>query len=325
MKPVISATIRAALCIAFLIGSTSCSLIPGMAPSNVLADRVVKRASLLDFLITILTGSGNTAAPDMRDTLPSPNAPAVPQDTLDLYAAYSGAAYNVSTSWDCGTECQHPGTEGTVVMYHWNTPLVTSTGYIAINSNIKTIVVAFRGSNEPGDWVQDFELEPTNWPDNISGSSVVSGFLSGYLITSAQVIQTVVSLSAKFPGYTIVATGHSLGGSRASLFVADLTTKYPDLASRVQLFTYGQAKCGNQAFAQYMDSLDILIFREVNKGDITPHLPFDNRPYVHFGTEAWVTFSDQTVFCKSGEYDHCSASLPPASYNFADHSTYKGL
>ncbi|KAJ2355966.1 hypothetical protein H4S02_012832, partial [Coemansia sp. RSA 2611] len=183
----------------------------------------------------------------MRDTLPSPNAPAVPQDTLDLYAAYSGAAYNVSTSWDCGTECQHPGTEGTVVMYHWNTPLVTSTGYIAINSNIKTIVVAFRGSNEPGDWVQDFELEPTNWPDNISGSSVVSGFLSGYLITSAQVIQTVVSLSAKFPGYTIVATGHSLGGSRASLFVADLTTKYPGLASQVQLFTYGQAKCGNQA------------------------------------------------------------------------------
>ncbi|KAJ2872774.1 hypothetical protein GGH93_003751 [Coemansia aciculifera] len=323
MRSVLS---TAALCFAILIGSSSCSLIPNMTPKAVLADRVVKRAGLLDLLQSIFTGgSSNTIVPDIRAILSLPSAPAVPQDTLDLYAAYSGAAYNISNSWSCGTECQHPGTEGTVIMYHWDTPVVTSTGYIAINANKKTIIVAFRGSNEPGDWAEDFALEPANWPDNISGSSVVSGFLSGYLIASMQVVQTVVGLSAKFPDYKIVATGHSLGGSRASLFVADLTTRYPSLAPRVQLFTYGQAKCGNQAFAQYMDSLGIQIYREVNKGDIAPHLPFDNRPYVHFGTEAWVTFSDQIVFCKSGDYTRCSASLSPVSYNFADHSTYKGL
>ncbi|KAJ2893803.1 hypothetical protein GGI21_005379, partial [Coemansia aciculifera] len=155
--------------------------------------------------------------------------------------------------------------------------------------------------------MENFELVPTSWPDSVTGSNVVSGFLSGYLIASTQVVQTVVDLSAQLPDYAIVATGHSLGGSRASLFVADLTTKYPKLAPRVQLYTYGQAKCGNQEFAQYMDTLGISIVREVNKGDIAPHLPLDNQPYVHFGTEAWVTFSEQTVFCKSGDYGHCSA------------------
>ncbi|KAJ2099222.1 hypothetical protein IW146_009819, partial [Coemansia sp. RSA 922] len=305
---------------------SSCSLIPNMTPKDLLVDRVVKRSGLLDLLQWALTGgSSNTVNTDIRNILSSPSAPAIPQETLDLYAAYSGAAYNISTSWSCGTECQHPGTEGTVIMYHWDTPVITSTGYIAVNNNKKTIVVAFRGSNEPGDWAEDFALEPANWPDNISGSSVVSGFLSGYLIASTQVVQTVVNLSKKFPDYTIVATGHSLGGARASLFVADLTTKYPSLAPRVQLFTYGQAKCGNQAFAQYMDNLGIPIYREINRGDLAPHLPFDNRPYVHFGTEAWVTFSDETVFCKSGDYSRCSASLSPAAYSIADHSTYKGL
>ncbi|KAJ2817147.1 hypothetical protein FBU31_006322 [Coemansia sp. 'formosensis'] len=299
-----------------------------MTPKDVLADKVVKRAGLLDFLISVLTGSSsgtsNTHIPDVRATS-SPGMPEIPQDTLDLYAAYSGAAYNVADSWNCDTECQHPGTEGTEVLYHWDTRVVTSTGYIATNANKKTIIVAFRGSNEPGDWMESFALEPTSWPDNVSGSSVVSGFLSGYLVASTQVVQNVVDLSTKFPDYKIVATGHSLGGARASLFVADLTIKYPNLASRVQLFTYGQAKCGNQAFAQYMDNLGIQIYREVNKGDIAPHLPFDNSPYVHFGTEAWVTFSDETVFCRSGDYSRCSASLSPALYRLSDHSTYKGL
>ncbi|KAJ2038164.1 hypothetical protein H4S04_008415, partial [Coemansia sp. S16] len=103
-------------------------------------DRVVKRSGLLDLLQWALTGgSSNTVNTDIRNILSSPSAPAIPQETLDLYAAYSGAAYNVSTSWSCGTECQHPGTEGTVIMYHWDTPVITSTGYIAVNNNKKTI------------------------------------------------------------------------------------------------------------------------------------------------------------------------------------------
>ncbi|KAJ2556533.1 hypothetical protein GGH95_005347 [Coemansia sp. RSA 1836] len=330
MRAISSSTAIVALCIALLIGDSLCSLVPRLTLADASAGKLSKRANLLDFLIGLFTGGGSssstTAVPSLQAALALPSAAAVPQPTLDLYAAYAGAAYSISsTAWDCGAECQHPGTEGTVVKYHWDTPIVTSTGYIATNANKMVIIVAFRGSGNPGDWVESFGLAPTNWPDNVSGSSVVSGFLSGYLIASTQVIKTVVDLSAQFPGYAIVATGHSLGGSRAALFVADLTKKHPRLTPRMQLFTYGQAKCGNHKFAQYMDTLGIPIVREVNKGDIAPHLPLDNSPYVHFGTEAWVTLSDKTVFCKSGDYSHCSASLSPASYNIADHSTYRGL
>ncbi|KAJ2756973.1 hypothetical protein GGI19_000423 [Coemansia pectinata] len=277
----------------------------------------------------MLTGGGsatrNIAIPDMDSTLLLPDTPIVPQDTLDLYAAYSGAAYNISDNWNCGTECQHPGTEGTTVIYHRNNDTFSSVGFIATNANNKNIIVSFRGTAGLGDWLENYLLDPIDWLENINGFSVVSGFLTGYLVVSVEVVQIVVDLSTKFPDYKIVATGHSLGGSRAALFVADMTTKYPNIASQMKLFTYGQAKCGNKVFAKYMDSLGIRIFREVNKGDIVPHLPWDITQYVHFGTEAWVDFSGKAMFCKSGNYSHCSAGISPLSYSFVDHTTYKDL
>ncbi|KAJ2068354.1 hypothetical protein GGI08_000911 [Coemansia sp. S2] len=253
------------------------------------------------------------------------DAPVVLQDTLDLYAAYAGAAYNISKNWTCGTECKHSGTEGTTVLYHWNNDTFPSVGFIATNAHSKTIIVSFRGTTVIGDWMENYFLDPVDWPENVNGASVVTGFLSGYLVVSVEVAQFVYDLSVKFPDYKIVATGHSLGGARASFFVADLTLKYPNITSRMELYTYGQPKCGNKAFAQYMDNLGIPTFREVNRGDIVPHLPSDYTRYVHFGNEVWFTFSGKTVLCKSGKYSSCSASLSPLSYSFSDHTTYKDL
>ncbi|KAJ1812963.1 hypothetical protein LPJ75_003396, partial [Coemansia sp. RSA 2598] len=204
----------------------------------------------------------------------SANHPGIDKQKIDLYAAYSGAAYLVdSDTWTCGIQCSRPGTEGTVIKYRWSIPVVTSRGFIALNPNKKIIVVSFRGSAEFGDWVEDFTTSFVDWPRSGAGTQVGMGYLEGYQVASPLIMRTVVELSIGYPDYTIVATGHSLGGARASMFAADISAKYPHLLSRLELYTYGQPKCGDMGFADYMDSLDFPKIREVNKADIAPHLP----------------------------------------------------
>ncbi|KAI8320395.1 alpha/beta-hydrolase [Martensiomyces pterosporus] len=226
--------------------------------------------------------------------------------------------------WNCGAECNHPGTEGTVVEWRWDTSLISSDGYIARNPQNKVIVASFRGSVDLGDWAESFTAELVPWPASVKGSLVAGGFLSGYAEASEKVTSQVANLAAKYPDHSLVATGHSLGGSRASFFVADMSIKHPELVQRLRLFTYGQAKGCNRVFANMMDGMGIPVFREVYKGDIAPHLPFTDPDYVHFGTEAWV--NDQGItFCKSSDTSNCSERLPPIEYNIPDHTKYPGL
>ncbi|KAJ1736073.1 hypothetical protein LPJ61_000216 [Coemansia biformis] len=256
---------------------------------------------------------------------PSKGSDSTSMDTLELYAAYAGAAYSVTSAWDCDDECAHPGTEGTIVEFYWDRPVITSNGYIARNPAKRIIIVAFRGTDSPSDWAQDFDGRLDSWPTSVQGSLVVDGFLVGYLVVANQVMRQVIYLADRYPDYTIVAVGHSLGGTRASMFVAGFSTEYPDYISRTQMYTYGQSKCGNDVFARYMDGLDARLYRVINKGDIAPHLPRNSDMFYHFGTEIWITYDNSTVVCQSNDYSMCSESVPQDQQNVADHSSYPGL
>ncbi|KAJ1734354.1 hypothetical protein LPJ72_002394 [Coemansia sp. Benny D160-2] len=221
--------------------------------------------------------------------------------------------------------CDNPDTSGTVVDYTWDIGVITSNGYIAHNPTEKVIFVSFRGTYEQGDWIQDFTLTHTPWPPELTGSSVVTGFYAGYIVAKPLVIKNALEVATRYPDYRIIAVGHSLGASRAAMFVADFALHYPELRHRLQLFTYGQAKCANRVFADFMNGLNIPIIRVVNKGDIAPHLPNDDPTLVQFGTEVWYAPTNNTVICSSGDYSRCSDSLPQSALNAEDHSTYPGL
>ncbi|KAJ2372169.1 hypothetical protein IW150_004252 [Coemansia sp. RSA 2607] len=254
------------------------------------------------------------------------NHPGVDKSRIDLYAAYAGAAYLITTdNWDCGVQCSRSGTEGTVIKYRWSIPFITSSGYIALNPDQKIIIVSFRGSAEFGDWVEDFTTSFVDWPRSGAGTQVGMGYLEGYRIAKPLIIRTVMELANSYPEYEIIATGHSLGGARAAMFVADISENYSNILSRLRLYTYGQPKCGDKGFAEYMDSLNILKIREVNKADIAPHLPTPDSGYHHFGTEVWVPEDNMYLVCQSGNYSMCSESIPAFSYSIADHSTYTWL
>ncbi|KAJ2778790.1 hypothetical protein H4R18_004386 [Coemansia javaensis] len=244
--------------------------------------------------------------------------------TVQLYAAYAGAAYTVTDEWECD-ECSHPGTEGTVVETHWDSPLITSRGYIARNPASKTIVVAFGGTDDPSTWAQDFKVVPAPWPLRVPGSVVIEGFLEGYLVVEPQVMDETARLADQYPDHTIVAVGHSLGGTRAALFVADLGAQYPELLPRTVLYTYGQAKCGNEYFADYMNGLGRRLYRVVNQGDVAPHLPQNDDVFYQFGTEIWLTGDNGMVVCQRDDYSRCSESLSRDELNVSDHTSYPSI
>ncbi|KAJ2725201.1 hypothetical protein GGI07_001463 [Coemansia sp. Benny D115] len=243
-----------------------------------------------------------------------------------LFAAYAGAAYTVTNRWDCPYACQYPGTQDTVIEYNWEVGFPTSAGYIARNPQQRILVVAFQGTNDVSQWVENFDIAQEQWPESISGSRVHRGFLRGYESVRDQVLDNINRLAAEYPEYTIALVGHSLGGARAALCLLDLSIQYPELLPRLGLYTQGQPRTGNKAFANAIDSLKVPKYREVYEYDIAPHVPLVAMGYFHHMSEVWI-HNNQTIICTSPtRADGCASDGDSAhTLNVDDHFGYPGL
>ncbi|KAL0572599.1 hypothetical protein V5O48_009360 [Marasmius crinis-equi] len=67
-----------------------------------------------------------------------------------------------------------------------------------------------------------------------------------------QVISTVRSELAAHPDYSLVSTGHSLGGALSSLAGISLEQNFP--GSTTRMFTYGQPRTFNPTGADFVDA-----------------------------------------------------------------------
>ena len=138
------------------------------------------------------------------------------------------------------------------------------------------IVVAFRGtSGNALEWLQNASIYLRNVPKSLApkGCRVHEGFY-GVLKSSLEqgVKKSLLELLETRDGPTkIYITGHSKGGSLASLFALmlhqDNNFPNPELVC-----SFGAARIGNQAFGDYFDSLVNQVTYE-NDLDIIPFLP----------------------------------------------------
>ncbi|KAI8322549.1 alpha/beta-hydrolase, partial [Martensiomyces pterosporus] len=229
-------------------------------------------------------------------------------------------------TWTCSVNCQSPATAGTIVDYHWDTSIVSSFGYVAHRDDTQEIIVSWRGTTAVTDWIENITFDLESWPQQVTGSSVHTGFHAAYDAAADSIKNVVAGLVQQYPNYKIVLTGHSLGGAEAAIGAADFALNHPEWVSKMELYTYGEPRVGNPTFANWLSQQTFPIYRVVNKGDTVPQLPLRVMGFQHHAQEVWYNLSGQTQFCGSdGENKACQDSLSLFQLDVADHSTYPGL
>ena len=124
------------------------------------------------------------------------------------------------------------------------------------------VVVAFRGTASPGDWLADLNIQSTKRDYGI----VHRGFYTAFKAVEPQLRAALGGVA----GRPIVLTGHSLGGALAAVAAAEWADAFP-VAS---LYTYGQPATGKHGFANFLAAkYPDRIFRVVNDDDIVPQVP----------------------------------------------------
>jgi hypothetical protein len=193
------------------------------------------------------------------------------------------------------------------------------------------ISVAFRGSANITNWLEDFDffgLVP--YHDACPTCRVHEGFYQSWFSLARPVLQAVSDLHAESPKAEILVTGHSLGAAQAVLAATEL---YYDKGLPVtQVYTYGQPRVGNRAFRQFYNNGTSkrqyakpgASFRVVHWRDPVPQLPFNWLGFEHTSTEVWYNehSSNFTVCDGSGEDPKCSRSLGLDLLDASDHTSY---
>ncbi|KAJ2819695.1 hypothetical protein FBU31_005443, partial [Coemansia sp. 'formosensis'] len=220
----------------------------------------------------------------------------------------------------------YPGTEGTVVEYNWNIGIPESAGYIACNPAKDLIIVAFRGTDNLLQWVDNTDVLQMQWPAAINDSYVHRGFMRGYLSVQRIVLDAIREVAVNYPGYSISLVGHSLGGAKAAICLLDLSLTMPELLPRLRLYTQGQPRVGNRGFANAINALGVLVSREIYEYDLIPRIPLASMGFRHHSYEAWDHDNTTSICLDPSPLDHCADEggifYPSAA---EDHISYRGL
>ena len=95
-----------------------------------------------------------------------------------------------------------------------------------------------------------------------------------YSIFGKELEETLEKLFIKFNNYQFIFTGHSLGGNMATISALH-SVKYGKLNKSIEpvLITYGQARTGNDVFANEIMKYITRVYRVTRRGDIVTTIP----------------------------------------------------
>ena len=236
-------------------------------------------------------------------------------DYLKMLLNFPTASYCLDKleSWDCATCNKSLEMKEVTIVGNY---LMNSFGYVGYSQYLNEIVVAFRGSRNLNNWIQDIKLSMPDcpFPNAPEGVQVHLGFLESWLFLRDEVVSSLRRLSTKYRDASLLITGHSLGGAISSLAAIDLLCNYGFEFIKWRVMTIGQPRVGNLEFAKWIDQSDIIIFRIVNQNDLTPHLPTRFMGFTHHRGEVFiVNKKGDTYYCyPDGQEDyeskHCASN-----------------
>jgi predicted lipase len=100
---------------------------------------------------------------------------------------------------------------------------------------------------------------------------VHTGFLKAYRSIRDE-IHDELRINDRFMNFDLILiTGHSLGGSLATLAALDISHQYPD--AELIMYNFGSPRVGNSRFAYHFDKRIINYWRVVHQGDVITQSP----------------------------------------------------
>ncbi|KAL3898881.1 MAG: hypothetical protein SGCHY_002432 [Lobulomycetales sp.] len=231
---------------------------------------------------------------------------------LDVMKIYSGVAYCKSglADWSCGPRCDQLSSQTNDVTFI-QSPTKSNAAYATYNQGMNTIVVAFKGSSNAMNALQDLASWPTDCEIRRNPDIKVHfGIQAVYLSMRSSLREAFEQITARHQGAKIAITGHSLGGALASLFALEVAENYPNLVESTFLYTYGAPRIGNGLYAdQIVQAFGDRVFRVTHRHDIVTQMPttfmFGNN-WQHFSVEYNVDSRFNIRRCRGREDRECS-------------------
>ena len=198
----------------------------------------------------------------------------------------------VIQTWTCAP-CANK-TQGGINVTVFDTSPVNGSGvqaYSAYNEQENRIVIAFRGSSNVINDLEDIDYFLVDYSGGCQGCQVHQGFQLTYQTIAEDLLASVSTLVGAYKnrtGLEILVTGHSLGAALALLAGLDVVQKFQGLVGgRVRVYTYGEPRVGNPAFAAWATTLVRGRHQRVtHKQDPVPRIPFQAIP----GLPSWLPF-----------------------------------
>lgn len=98
------------------------------------------------------------------------------------------------------------------------------TGFVAVDKSKSKIVVSFRGSSSVRSWLGNLNIKLVSL-SQCQFCAVHAGFYESWVSVRSLVQSTLEKAVKDYPGYSIVFTGHSLGGALASIAAAEMRAR----------------------------------------------------------------------------------------------------
>ncbi|EGF78456.1 hypothetical protein BATDEDRAFT_26491 [Batrachochytrium dendrobatidis JAM81] len=256
--------------------------------------------------------------PEVVDGRPETSPEPLAKSLMAQYAQYnlfasavSCKVVNVASKWECGPLCQD-ATAGTQIVSLIKDPTRSRTdmsvGYVGINNQLKTIIVSYRGTMGSVDWRQNLRAVTTliqelyEYPKKhiFNEARVHAGFLGEFMRIRDTVARALLMAISLHPEYKIHITGHSKGGTLATLTAVDLymTHDLPNIEKKVHLITFGTPRVGNREWAAWLDGIPFAeAIRVIHQNDPVVHLPPIAMGYQHTGVPVLVTADRHVVGC----------------------------
>ncbi|TDH71411.1 hypothetical protein CCR75_008593 [Bremia lactucae] len=187
-------------------------------------------------------------------------------------------------------------------------------GLVGYSELYDAIVIAFRGSMDVTNWLDNLTFIKTRAYVHFPSVMVHEGFYWAYRSVALQVTKALHKLQKEHPFASLMVTGHSLGGAVATICAFEL--EYIEKISVKALYTFGNPRVGNIHFSLKMKNTSMDSVRVTHFRDIVPHLPPTWTGFKHTVEEIFYDqFSATYRNCSAtnGEDPTCSNSCSPFS------------